>query len=97
MGQALFTGISPSIVLGLVMIYNYIYCKKHSIGMPLIGHVYPKSESVPADKRASWENIAYCVRGACELGFHECYFQVGYNHRISHCVPSVQRSADPQI
>lgn len=37
-------------------------------GMPLIGHVYPKGESVPADKRASWENIAYCVRSACELG-----------------------------
>lgn len=37
-------------------------------GMPLIGHVYPKGESVPADKRASWENIAYSIRSACELG-----------------------------
>ena len=37
-------------------------------GMPLIGHVYPKGESVPVDQRASWENIAYCVRSACELG-----------------------------
>lgn len=37
-------------------------------GMPLIGHVYPKGESVPIDKRAAWENIAYCVRSACELG-----------------------------
>ena len=37
-------------------------------GMPLIGHVYPKGESVPADKRAAWENIAYCCRSACELG-----------------------------
>ncbi|CUM93214.1 2-amino-4%2C5-dihydroxy-6-one-heptanoic acid-7-phosphate synthase [Blautia hydrogenotrophica] len=37
-------------------------------GMPLIGHVYPKGESVPADKRTAWENIAYCVRSACELG-----------------------------
>ena len=37
-------------------------------GMPLIGHVYPKGESVPVDKRTSWENIAYCVRIACELG-----------------------------
>lgn len=37
-------------------------------GMPLIGHVYPKGESVPEDKRTSWENIAYCVRSACELG-----------------------------
>jgi DhnA family fructose-bisphosphate aldolase class Ia len=36
--------------------------------MPLIGHVYPKGESVPADKRTAWENIAYCVRSACELG-----------------------------
>lgn len=37
-------------------------------GLPLIGHVYPKGESVPVDKRTSWENIAYCVRSACELG-----------------------------
>ncbi len=37
-------------------------------GMPLIGHVNPKGESVPVDQRASWENIAYCVRSACELG-----------------------------
>ena len=37
-------------------------------GMPLIGHVYPMGESVPVDQRASWENIAYCVRSACELG-----------------------------
>lgn len=37
-------------------------------GMPLIGHVYPKGESVPADKRTAWENIAYCCRSACELG-----------------------------
>lgn len=37
-------------------------------GMPLIGHVYPKGESVPVDQRTSWENIAYCVRSACELG-----------------------------
>ena len=42
------------------------YCDK--IGMPLIGHVYPKGESVPVDKRTAWENIAYCVRSACELG-----------------------------
>ncbi len=42
------------------------YCDK--VGMPLIGHVYPKGESVPKDQRASWENIAYCVRSACELG-----------------------------
>ena len=31
-----------------------------------IGHVYPKGESVPADKQTSWENIAYCVRSACK-------------------------------
>ena len=37
-------------------------------GMPLIGHVYPKGESVAPDKRTSWENIAYCCRSACELG-----------------------------
>lgn len=37
-------------------------------GMPLIGHVYPKGESVPKDQQTSWENIAYCVRSAAELG-----------------------------
>ena len=37
-------------------------------GMPLIGHVYPKGESVPVEKRTAWENIAYCCRSACELG-----------------------------
>ena len=42
------------------------YCDK--IGMPLIGHVYPKGESVAKDKMTAWENIAYCVRSACELG-----------------------------
>ena len=42
------------------------YCDR--MGVPLIGHVYPKGESVPADERTSWQNIAYCVRSACELG-----------------------------
>ncbi|WHH57321.1 fructose-bisphosphate aldolase [Petroclostridium sp. X23] len=37
-------------------------------GMPLVGHVYPKGESVPKDKQTAWENIAYCCRGAAELG-----------------------------
>lgn len=37
-------------------------------GMPLIGHVYPKGESVAPADRTAWENIAYCVRSACELG-----------------------------
>ena len=36
--------------------------------MPLIGHVYPKGESVKPEDRTAWENIAYCVRSACELG-----------------------------
>lgn len=38
------------------------------MGMPLIGHIYPKGESVPVEKQTAWENIAYCVRSACELG-----------------------------
>lgn len=42
------------------------YCDK--IGMPLIGHIYPKGESVPKEKQTAWENIAYCCRSACELG-----------------------------
>jgi class I fructose-bisphosphate aldolase len=37
-------------------------------GMPLIGHVYPKGESVPKDQQTAWENIAYCCRSAAELG-----------------------------
>ncbi len=37
-------------------------------GMPLVAHIYPKGEHVPADRRTSWENIAYCCRSACELG-----------------------------
>lgn len=37
-------------------------------GMPLIGHVYPKGESVEKKDQTAWENIAYCVRSACELG-----------------------------
>lgn len=37
-------------------------------GMPLIGHIYPKGESVPSNEWTNWENIAYCVRSACELG-----------------------------
>lgn len=37
-------------------------------GMPLVAHIYPKGEHVPADQRTSWENIAYCCRSACELG-----------------------------
>ncbi len=42
------------------------YCDK--IGMPLIGHIYPKGESVPKEKQTAWENIAYCCRSAAELG-----------------------------
>lgn len=37
-------------------------------GMPLVAHIYPKGEHVPADRRTAWENIAYCCRSACELG-----------------------------
>ncbi len=37
-------------------------------GMPLIGHMYPKGESVSVEDRTKWENIAYCVRAGAELG-----------------------------
>ena len=37
-------------------------------GMPLIGHIYPKGESVKPEDRTKWENIAYCVRAGAELG-----------------------------
>ena len=37
-------------------------------GMPLIGHVYPKGECVEKKDMAAWQNVAYCVRAACELG-----------------------------
>jgi class I fructose-bisphosphate aldolase/fructose-bisphosphate aldolase/2-amino-3,7-dideoxy-D-threo-hept-6-ulosonate synthase len=39
-----------------------------SLGMPLIGHIYPKGESVKAEDRTKWENIAYCCRAGAELG-----------------------------
>ncbi len=39
-----------------------------SLGMPLVGHIYPKGESVKLEDRTKWENIAYCVRAGAELG-----------------------------
>lgn len=39
-----------------------------SFGMPLIGHIYPKGESVAHEDRTKWENIAYCCRAGAELG-----------------------------
>ena len=39
-----------------------------SMGMPLIGHIYPKGESVAKEDRTKWENIAYCCRAGAELG-----------------------------
>ena len=38
------------------------------MGMPLIGHIYPKGESVAKADQTKWENIAYCVRAGAELG-----------------------------
>lgn len=64
-------------------------------GMPLIGHVYPKGESVEIDKRASWENVAYCVRSACELGMD--IVKTTYTgdpdsmSKVVECVPSTFR------
>lgn len=39
-----------------------------SYGMPLIGHMYPKGESVAKVDQTKWENIAYSVRAGAELG-----------------------------
>jgi class I fructose-bisphosphate aldolase/fructose-bisphosphate aldolase/2-amino-3,7-dideoxy-D-threo-hept-6-ulosonate synthase len=39
-----------------------------SFGMPLIGHIYPKGESVKPEDRTKWEHIAYCCRTGAELG-----------------------------
>ncbi len=39
-----------------------------SLGMPLIGHIYPKGESVSTEGRTDWKNIAYCCRCGAELG-----------------------------
>ena len=39
-----------------------------AVGMPLVGHIYPKGESVKPEDRTKWENIAYCVRAGAELG-----------------------------
>ena len=38
------------------------------MGMPLIGHIYPKGESIAPGDRTKWENIAYCCRAGAELG-----------------------------
>lgn len=39
-----------------------------ALGMPLIGHMYPKGESVKKEDMTKWENIAYCCRAGAELG-----------------------------
>ena len=39
-----------------------------SMGMPLIGHIYPKGELVNPKDFTKWENIAYCCRAGAELG-----------------------------
>lgn len=39
-----------------------------SYGMPLVGHIYPKGESVAKADQTKWENIAYAVRAGAELG-----------------------------
>ena len=39
-----------------------------SVGMPLIGHIYPKGERVAKADQTKWENIAYCCRAGAELG-----------------------------
>lgn len=39
-----------------------------SLGMPLVGHIYPKGESVAKEDQTKWENIAYAVRAGAELG-----------------------------
>ena len=39
-----------------------------ALGMPLIGHMYPKGESVKKEDYTKWENIAYSVRAGAELG-----------------------------
>jgi len=39
-----------------------------SLGMPLVGHIYPKGESVAPKDFTKWENIAYCCRSGAELG-----------------------------
>lgn len=39
-----------------------------SLGMPLVGHIYPKGETVKPEDRTDWKNIAYGVRAGAELG-----------------------------
>ena len=53
MGQALFAGVIPGVILGVVMmVYNYFYCKKHGIGhrIPFSGGRLRKSfkKALPA-------------------------------------------------
>jgi len=39
-----------------------------AVGMPLVGHIYPKGESVAKADQTDWKNIAYCCRAGAELG-----------------------------
>jgi class I fructose-bisphosphate aldolase len=39
-----------------------------SYGMPVVAHIYPRGEQVPANERYQWRNIAYAVRLGAELG-----------------------------
>ncbi len=39
-----------------------------SAGMPLISHIYPRGNLIPAGERYAWENVLYAARVAAELG-----------------------------
>jgi fructose-bisphosphate aldolase, class I len=39
-----------------------------AVGMPVVTHIYPKGESIPADRSYSLENISFAARAGAELG-----------------------------
>ncbi len=39
-----------------------------SYGMPVVAHIYPRGEQIPAEGRYDWRNVAYAVRAGAELG-----------------------------
>lgn len=40
----------------------------HANGLPVIAHIYPRGNLIPAEEKNDWRNTAYAVRTGAELG-----------------------------
>ncbi len=40
----------------------------HSNGLPVVAHIYPRGNQIPADEKNDWRHAAYAVRAGAELG-----------------------------